>query len=296
VYCRTYAYGLEGPMSVSGGLDPLYQGIMGLEYEAGGVAHGNPPMYLRFGMTDTANSYASVVGVLTALLHKQKTGVGQSTWTSLLNGSSVFASEIALLADGSPAPSRPGLDKELTGLSPCYRLYETQSGWIQVAAVTQEQWRSFCNLLGKPALADDADLATFEGRVARREEISPVFEKVLSTRTALVWQQLFDQAGVPAEISVDTLGGSTFLHDADNVRLGLVAEYEHPKLGKMSQFGDLFNFSRTSTGGYTPPPLVGQHTAEILTRFGFSAPEIEDLVTRGIAYQSAPDVEYPWVM
>jgi crotonobetainyl-CoA:carnitine CoA-transferase CaiB-like acyl-CoA transferase len=86
-----------------------------------------------------------------------------------------------------------------------------------------EQGRSFCNLLGKPALADDAELATFEGRVARRDEISPVFKKVLSARTALVWQQLLDQAGVPAEISVDTLGGSTFLHDADNVRLGLVA-------------------------------------------------------------------------
>ena len=62
VHCNTYAYGAEGPLSEFGGLDPLYQAACGLEFEAGPVAAGNPPLYLRFGMTDTANALVSAVG------------------------------------------------------------------------------------------------------------------------------------------------------------------------------------------------------------------------------------------
>ena len=133
VHCNTYAYGAEGPLSHFGGLDPLYQAACGLEYEAGPVAEGNPPLYLRFGMTDTANAMVSAVGVLAALYHQRRTGEGQDLWTSLLNGAAVFSSDV-FLVEGEPGPVRPGLDRNQTGVSPCYRLFETQQGWIQVAA------------------------------------------------------------------------------------------------------------------------------------------------------------------
>ena len=106
VHCNTYAYGAEGPLSEFGGLDPLYQASCGLEYEAGPVAEGNPPLYLRFGMTDTANAMVSVVGVLAALYHQRRTGEGQDLWTSLLNGAAVFSSDV-FLVDGEPGPVRP---------------------------------------------------------------------------------------------------------------------------------------------------------------------------------------------
>ena len=84
-------------------------------------------------MTDTANAMVSAVGVLAALYHQRRTGEGQDLWTSLLNGAAVFGSDV-FLVDGQPGPVRPGLDSNQMGVSPCCRLYETQEGWIQVAA------------------------------------------------------------------------------------------------------------------------------------------------------------------
>ena len=142
VYCNTWAYGLEGPLAHFGGLDPLYQAATGLEYEAGAAHTGNAPLYYRFGMCDAANAMLSVVGCLAALYHQRRTGEGQELWTSLLDGGAVFASD-ALLVDGEALP-RPRLDQGLHGIDACYRLYETQDGWIQIAAVKEREWVALC--------------------------------------------------------------------------------------------------------------------------------------------------------
>ncbi|MHB8466565.1 MAG: CaiB/BaiF CoA transferase family protein [Acidimicrobiales bacterium] len=289
VHCNTYAYGPEGPLSDFGGLDPLYQAACGLEHEAGPVAEGNPPLYLRFGMTDTANAMVSAVGVLAAVLHQRRTGEGQDLWTSLMNGAAVFGSDV-FLVDGQPGPVRAPLDRNQTGTSPCYRLYETQDGWIQVAAGAAPDWAALCSLLGVASLASRyPDVAA---RVEHRAEIEPELERAFRTRTAPAWQRILDEAGVPCEVSVETNDGETVLHDADNERLGLVAEYEHPMLGLMRQFGTLVDFSDTPTGPYGPPPLVGQHTRELMGRIGYGDEEIDDFLARGIVYE--PTESYPW--
>jgi crotonobetainyl-CoA:carnitine CoA-transferase CaiB-like acyl-CoA transferase len=288
VHCNTYAYGAEGPLSDFGGLDPLYQAACGLEYEAGPVAEGNPPLYLRFGMADTANAMVSAIGVLAALYHRRRTGEGQDLWTSLLNGAAVFGSDV-FLVDGEPGPVRPGLDRNQTGVSPCCRLYETQEGWLQVAAFGPGHWAQLCRLVGRPDLeAYD----TMEARVAARTEIDRVLEPVFRTRTAVSWYHELADAGVPAEVSVDTNDGEGVLHDSDNERLGLVAEYPHPAVGRIRQFGTLIDFSETPTGPYGPPPLVGEHTRAILERLGYSAADVDDLLARGIVYE--PGEDYPW--
>src|SRR5262249_28445385 len=86
VYCNAYAYGLAGRVSAGGGLATLYQAATGIEYEAGATQHGHDPLYYRFGMCDAANAMLSVVGVLTALVRRARTGEGQELWTSLLDG------------------------------------------------------------------------------------------------------------------------------------------------------------------------------------------------------------------
>ena len=290
VHCNTYAYGAEGPLSEFGGLDPLYQAACGLEFEAGPVAGGNPPLYLRFGMTDTANAMVSAVGVLAALYHQRRTGEGQDLWTSLLNGAAVFGSDV-FLVDGQPGPVRPGLDSNQMGVSPCCRLYETQEGWVQVAAFASGQWAQLCRLVGRPDLER---YETFEERVAARVEIESALEPIFLTRTAVAWFHDLAEAGVDAEVSVDTNDGEVVLHDADNERLGLVAEYPHPILGQLRQFGTLIDFSESPTGPYGPPPLVGEHTRRIMERLGYSSQEIEDLLTRGIVYE--PTEDYRWTL
>ncbi|HEV2369646.1 MAG TPA: CoA transferase, partial [Acidimicrobiales bacterium] len=276
VYCNTYAYGAEGPMSEFGGLDPLYQAACGLEHEAGPVPEGNPPLYLRFGMADTANAFASVVGVLAALLHRRRTGRGQQLWTSLLNAAALLSSDV-FLVDGRPAPGRPGLDRAQTGTGPGYRLYEGRDGWIQVAAVTPEQRDALAAVAGSSR--DDGDAG---GAV----------EELFARRSVHELQSALDRVGVPAEISIDTNDGDLVLNDADNERLGLVASYPHPLVGLVRQFGALIGFSETPTGPYGPPPLLGQHTREVMHDLGYADDVIDDLVARGVVYE--PDDRYPF--
>jgi crotonobetainyl-CoA:carnitine CoA-transferase CaiB-like acyl-CoA transferase len=288
VHCNTYAYGAEGPLSAFGGLDPLYQAACGLEFEAGPVADGNAPLYLRFGMTDTANAMVSAVGVLAALYHQRRTGEGQDLWTSLFNGAAVFSSDV-FLVDGEPGPVRPALDENQMGVSPCCRLYETQDGWLQIAAFAPGQWSELCRVVGR---RDLERYETFDARVAARDEIEPVLEASFRLRTAVAWSHALAEAGVDAEVSVDTNDGEAALHDADNERLGLVTSYEHPILGEVRQFGTLIDFSESPTGPYSPPPLVGEHSRRILERIGYADEEIDDLIERGIVYE--PGEEYRW--
>jgi crotonobetainyl-CoA:carnitine CoA-transferase CaiB-like acyl-CoA transferase len=239
-------------------------------------------------MTDTANAMVSAIGVLAALYHQRRTGEGQDLWTSLFNGAAVFSSDV-FLVEGEPGPVRPSLDRNQTGVSPCYRLYETQEGWLQVAALGPGQWLQLCQVVGRPDLER---FDTVEARVAARTEIESELEPLFLTRTAVAWYHALGEAGVAAEVSVDSNDGESVLHDADNERLGLVAEYRHPILGQLRQFGALIDFSETPTGPYGPPPLVGEDTRRIMERLGYSTEEIDDLKTRGVVYE--PGEDYPW--
>jgi crotonobetainyl-CoA:carnitine CoA-transferase CaiB-like acyl-CoA transferase len=290
VYCNTWAYGLDGPLARFGGLDPLYQASAGLEYEQGPVREGNTPNYLRFGMTDTANAMLSVVGCLAALYHQRVSGEGQELWTSLLDGGSMFASD-AILVDGEAVP-RPRLDKAQTGTDALYRLYETQEGWIQIAALEEEQWTALCGVLGAPELATDPRFGTAAARAENRRQLETLLEPRWLTRTAIVWSRWLDATGVPNEIAMDPNAGERVLFDGDNERLGLVAEYDHPLLGRMRQYGSLIDFSETPGNISGPPPMVGEHTVEILEWLGYSQADRDELREQGVVYW--PDENYAW--
>ncbi|HEV2310933.1 MAG TPA: CoA transferase [Acidimicrobiia bacterium] len=278
VYCNTYAYGLNGPLSDFGGLDPLYQASAGLEYEAGAVPYGHDPLYYRFGMVDTSNAMLSVVGVLAALYHRARTGEGQELWTSLLDGGAVFSSDVMLLADGTPT-TRPKLDAEQRGFDPAYRLYETDDGWVQVAAIGDGQWAALCEVAG---------VSNPDDRKGAESQLEAAFR----TKTAVMWSHTLDDAGVPNDVALDVDGGEAALYDADAERLGLVTEYEHPTLGLLRQFGDTVLFSDTPGQIAGPPPRVGENSREILEELGLASSEIDDLKARGIV--TWPDDNYAW--
>jgi crotonobetainyl-CoA:carnitine CoA-transferase CaiB-like acyl-CoA transferase len=273
LYCNTYAYGLDGPLSAFGGLDPLYQASAGLEYEVGAVHHGLEPLYYRFGMCDAANAMLSAVGLLLALVRRDRTGDVQELWTSLLDGGAWHASDVLLHPDGTPS-WRPKVDRGQHGFGPYYRLYDTQSGWIQVAAVRPDEQAA---LRAVVELDDGADEAAFEIRFL--------------TKTSLQWRDRLDDAGVPNEIAFDAMGGAGALYDADAERLGLVVEYEHPMMGNLRQFGELVNFSDTPARVFGPPPRVGEHTLEILEWLGRDG-DAEKLAAAGVVYW--PDERYHW--
>jgi crotonobetainyl-CoA:carnitine CoA-transferase CaiB-like acyl-CoA transferase len=163
LYCNTFMYGAVGPLASHGGVDPLGQAAAGLEWEEGPVAEGNPPLWYRYGHGDVACAIPSVTAVLIALYHRNRTGEGQFMWTSLLHGSMMYTADSWLGADGTPSP-RPTLDREQLGLDALHRLYETQDGWLQLAAVRDEHWTALCRVLQRDDLPRDARFATAADR------------------------------------------------------------------------------------------------------------------------------------
>lgn len=117
-------------------------------------------------------------------------------------------------------------------------------------------------------------------------EIEPRFR----TRTSVSWSLALDDAGVPNEIPLDPKGGELMLYDADNVAAGLTAEYEHPVLGRLRQFGELIDFSDTPGRIGGPPPLVGEHTRAIMDWLGYDGARIDELKAEGVVYE--PDGQY----
>jgi len=293
LYCNTFMYGPVGPLARLGGLDPLGQAACGLEWEQGPVAAGNPPQWHRYGQGDIASAMPSVLAVLLALFHRNRTGEGQSMWTSILHGSMLYTADSWLAADGTPSP-RPALDQEQLGLGPLYRLYETRDGWLQLAAVREEHWPALCGVLRRQDLAADPRFGTAAGRAEHRAELTAALTEAFLADHALNWRRALDAAGVPSEVSMDAWDGETMLFDDDLVRLGLVAEYEHPLLGRVRQFGNLITFSDTTSLPGRPAPMLGQHTREILAELGYDETAIDGFRARGVV--SWPDDSYPYTV
>jgi crotonobetainyl-CoA:carnitine CoA-transferase CaiB-like acyl-CoA transferase len=292
IYCTNYMYGAVGPLARLGGLDPLAQAASGIEWEQGPVAEGNGPMWYRYGHGDVAAAMPSVTAVLMALFHRNRTGEGQSMWTSLLHGTMLYTADSWLAADGTPSP-RPTLDKEQLGLSALYHLYETRDGWLQLAAVRDEHWQALCPVLRRPELLDDPRFTTADDRDAHRTELTEILTEAFMRDLAVNWRRTLRQAGVPAEMSVDTWDGEAILFDDELLELGLVAEYEHPMLGRVRQFGNLVTFSDTPGRPERATPMLGQHTREILGDLGYDASAVDDFKERGVVTWPGDDYPYP---
>jgi crotonobetainyl-CoA:carnitine CoA-transferase CaiB-like acyl-CoA transferase len=291
LYCNTFMYGPVGPLAHLGGMDPLGQAASGIEWEQGPVAAGNPPQWYRYGQGDVAAAMPSITAVLIALFHRNRTGEGQSMWTSIFHGSMLYTLDSWLDAGGTPSP-RPCLDQEQLGLDPLYRLYETRDGWLQLAALGDDDWPALCTVLRRQELLSDPRFTTPAGRHEHRAELTTKLGEAFLTEPATAWRRALDAAGVPSEVSVETWDGETMLFDEELVRLGLVTEYDHPVLGRVRQFGNLMTFSDTPTEQRRATPMLGQHTREVLGELGYDPGTVESYRARGVI--SWPDEEYPY--
>lgn len=279
VYCHTPAYGSSGPRATWPGQDQLFQAMCGIEYEGGAMPAGGPPMWYRFGMCDTGNAFLSAIAVVQALYHRQRTGEGQMVETCLLNAGMFFNSD-AFLA-GAAVPRRPHLDKNQTGLGPLYRLYRAADGWLCLAAVCEEHWRSLCRALARPDLRTDERFATSRARAQHGGALASILEAWFAARTAVECFAQLDREGVPCEIAKEGYGQQIF-DDPDAQASGWVAAYDHPTYGRVEQFGHLLALSATPTRIAGPPPLLGEHTQAILLELGYSDVEIQELRWNGV--------------
>jgi crotonobetainyl-CoA:carnitine CoA-transferase CaiB-like acyl-CoA transferase len=275
IYCHTTMWGNDGPRATWPGFDQLAQSSCGLEQALGG--DGNPPNWYRFGMCDQGCAVQSALAVLMALYWRERTGEGQLVDTSIVNAGVHFNTDAWIGRDGWS--ERPHSDRQQTGLGPLYRLYPTSDGWLALACLGETHWAALVKVV--PGLDRDDRFADAAARRVNAGALGAALEAFFATRVTREAFALLDGAGVPVEIA-DPEGGRTWFDRPDLVAAGLVADFEHPQYGRFRQFGHLVDLSETPGRIAGPPPMLGQHSREVLTELGYSADEIARLRERGV--------------
>ena len=276
------AFGADGPMSSWPGFDPIaqvYSGLMSLT----GFVDGDPT---RTGTAigDLTSGMWLVTAVLAALLERERTGRGQHVSTSLLASLvgllSVHGQRYLSLGD---VPRRTGNAHSV--IAP-YGVFQTKDGPLNLAPITSAMWGRLCVLLDLPELPDDPRFATNEARVERRDELREILESRLKTRSKREWTSLFVDAGLPAG-PINTL--DEVFDDPQVLHSQLTETLTHPTLGALRQVVTPV-FCATASVVSRPPPLLGEHTVEVLREAGIDAASINALLAADIVFQNSDDM------
>lgn len=284
IYCHTRGFEKEGPRAESPGNDQTGNSLAGTTWEDGGCSDGGTPFWSLTSMGDTGNGFLSAIAVIQALYHRRRTGEAQRVDTSIINAGLLNTSHASLMANGEGIP-RHHLDGMQLGLSALYRLYQTADGWLCIAVVTEPQWRAFAHVPGTEHLVQDPQFATAKSRFSNDKALATELEHLFSTRTAAQWFEVLDRAGVPCEVSNETFPREMFA-DPEMREHGLLVTLEHGQLGQVEQFGHLISFSDTPGRIFGAPPLVGQHTREIMKENGYADFEIDALCTERAVFET----------
>jgi crotonobetainyl-CoA:carnitine CoA-transferase CaiB-like acyl-CoA transferase len=279
VYCHTRGFEASGPRAHLPGNDQMGQALAGTWWEMGACAHGRPPSWHPAALGDFGNGVMSAVAVIQALYHRERTGEGQFVDTSIINMGFLYNSSTFVRADGS-GPERPRLDADQMGLNALYRLYETADGWLCLAAIDEDAWQALVAVIDDAVLMD-ARFADAAARSKHDDDLAKVLTRAFATRTAAAWFFALDGGGVPCELE-DADFPVRLFDDPELIARGLVASYRHPSLGHLEQAGHLVELSGTPGLIERPAPIVGQHSGELLLEYGYTQPEIDDLIETGV--------------
>jgi crotonobetainyl-CoA:carnitine CoA-transferase CaiB-like acyl-CoA transferase len=261
IYCHTRGFE-HGAREALPGNDQTGAALAGPDWMDGGLDHDGIPLWPVVSLGDTGNGFLSAIGMVQALYHRDRTGEGQFLDTAIMYAQLLNASIAWSLADGSRHGDRPHLDAMQLGWHASQRLYETASGWLCIAAVTDEEQRALASALGVDKVTDATAFDALE----------PVFR----TRSAAQWFTTLDAAGVPCEVSNPDFVLGLF-DDPEMIEKGWVTKYRHPIVGDMDVLGLLFDFSETPGVVQGPPLVPGQDTRAILHELGYDDARIDAL-------------------
>ena len=258
IYCAISGFGQDGPYRNKKAYDPIIQGMTGLMSITG--ERNGPPVKIGLPVTDLTAASHAVTAILAATIHRMETGKGQYIDVSLYDGVVSWLTIMAMdYFTTGKAPERWGLDH--IHRVPARAFMASDGRWVQVAATSEVMYAKFCNLLGLAHLIADPRFATNNDRVRHRDEIMPIFEEKMTTKTSREWLQLFEEAGIPCGPILDMkeVFASSHVKARD-----MTFNMSHPIEKEIPQLGFPYKFSDASTSARRRPPLLGEHTELIL--------------------------------
>jgi len=275
IYASVTGYGHTGPWAERPGYDLAVQGqggIMSLTGDPNG-----PPYKTGTSLADiTAGIYATL-GILLALQARQRTGQGQKVDVSLLDGQVSFLTYQAGIYFGTgKSPTRKG-NRHPTIVP--YETFKASDRYFNLAIGNDRLWQQFCDLLGRPDVKTHKKFATNPKRVQNHDELYTVLEKVFAQKTADEWLALFEKNGLPCGPIFSV--AEVLEHPQVRAR-EMVVERPHPKLKSVKMTGVPVKLSATPGEAGAAPPLLGQHTEDVLRELGYSGGQLADFKKRGV--------------
>jgi crotonobetainyl-CoA:carnitine CoA-transferase CaiB-like acyl-CoA transferase len=276
IYCAISGFGRTGPYAERGGFDLIAQGMSGL-MSITGEGPGHPPVKVGAPVTDITAGILGATGVLAAYVHRLKTGEGQKVDTSLFEAGIIhtyWQSAIAFATGIAPGPMGSAHP-----LNAPYQAFEAKDGWITVGAANQKNWERLIDILNRPDLSADPRFADNPSRMKHLDELSVLLGEIFITQTKAEWLDQLEKAGVPAGPVLDV----TEVHnDPHAIAREVITEAEHSRLGPVKTIGCPVKFSETPSGVTRGAPVYGEHSHEVLSEYGYGAPEIEQLIADGV--------------
>ena len=277
IYCTTRGFE-DGPRSTLPGNDQTANSLGGTTWEDGGCWDGGRPWFGATSNGDLGNGYLAAIGVTQALYDRENTGKGQLVDASILNASLFNNSRVYTNREGKNF-DRPKLDEGQTGFSALYRIYRCTDEWLCLAVFSDAEWQALVRAV--PALAGDARFATAEARAANDAALAALLGDTFATASADTWFSTLDAAGVPCEISSSTFS-QTMFDDAELIeRKWVIHKVGNPNTGPIDMYGLAVDFSETPGEAGGPPPVLWQHTREILSEIGYTNAEIDRMAEAG---------------
>jgi crotonobetainyl-CoA:carnitine CoA-transferase CaiB-like acyl-CoA transferase len=275
IYASVTGYGHTGPWADRPGYDLAVQGqsgIMSLTGDPNGA-----PYKTGTSLADiTAGIYATL-GILLALQARQRTGKGQKVDVSLLDGQVSFLTYQAGIYFGTgKTPTRKG--NQHPTIVP-YETFKASDRYFNLAVGNDRLWGQFCDLLGRQDLKTHEKFATNPQRVQNHEDLYPILQKMFAEKTADDWLAFFEKNCIPCGPIFSV--GEVLEHPQVHAR-EMVIERPHPKLKSVKMTGVPVKLSTTPGVAGDAPPLLGQHTEQVLRDLGYDADQRADFRKRGV--------------